>query len=98
MPTAQAFMLLDMKLEAAEQEAEREQAKQYLEYLMKIFSHPAQPGESEAFARERVRFGNEMKPKSLRAAPKVFTWSNIPAEVLAEYENNPLQLGEGKGG
>lgn len=96
-------MLLDMKLEDAEAAARREQEKMFIEYLMMVFSAPAQPGESEAFAREREKFASQLEPThfkkiATKTARKRLVWSNIPPDVMAELENNPLRIGEEEGG
>lgn len=97
-PTAQVFMLLDLQLEEMKEQYRKEQEKFFLDYLAQIFAAPPQPGESEEFSRARENFTKQITPDHYKQQPKRFVWSNIPPEVLAEYENNQPLIEERREG
>lgn len=88
----EAFLFLGMKMETAEREAEAQQQKYWMDFLINIFSQPMQDGESMEYKQERERFIDALRPVAQKEEQrKKYGW-NIPQEVFDEAKKNTQPL------
>lgn len=93
-PVVELLEYMSMKIKQEEQEAEKEQAKMWINYLTAVFTQPSFGGkEDPQFARSRKEFVDSIMPqkkepvKELNGPAKVYEWDENLMKKLKEKQD-----------
>ncbi|WP_342512790.1 hypothetical protein MKY34_19615 [Sporosarcina sp. FSL K6-1522] len=87
---------MDLHLEKEEQEAEKERARVWLNYLTTIFTQPSYGKEDPQFKRARQDFIKAIQPEQKAEPAKVYNWDFELMKRLKAKEGR-LNDGDGQG-
>lgn len=87
-PAAESLVMMRLLLEKEERAYIREEAEFWKTHLSRVFSAPAQPGESKEFADAREMFVRMIDPNGHQE--KVYEWNIPQSEIDKVLNETPL--------
>ncbi|ANU13462.1 hypothetical protein B481_1993 [Planococcus halocryophilus Or1] len=73
-PAVELLQFMDMELKKENQQAERERARVWLNYLVNVFTQPSMGKEDPKFAMAKKEFIESIKPEQKKGQAKVYEY------------------------
>lgn len=88
-PMIELLEYMNMELKSEEMEAEKERAKERVNYLIAVFSQPSSGKESADYKKGKKELLEMLfpKPKEIRGPAKVYEWDDNLMKRITERQN-----------